>query len=166
MSDYPSQAVRMEARSNVSVRTKQHFAPTAIQGLEVLSLPVARLDAYVRDLVERNPLLDFDYDHGSLSFEELPDEDGDASADAETAAEGFDTRPPSAIAWDARGFDLARLRDECSQTETLHSHVRMQLTGVRVGEEDRALLDALIENIDDDGYFSGSMHALCAEEAS
>ena len=101
MSDYPSQAVRMEARSNVSVRTKQHFAPTAIQGLEVLSLPVARLDAYVRDLVERNPLLDFDYDHGSLSFEELPDEDGDASADAETAAEGFDTRPPSAIAWDA-----------------------------------------------------------------
>lgn len=164
MSDCPSQAVRMEARSNVSVRTKQHFAPTAIQGLEVLSLPVARLDAYVRDLVERNPLLDFDYDHGSLSFEELPDEeDGDAAADAETAAEGFDARPPSAIAWDARGFDLARLRDECSQTETLHSHVRMQLTGVRVGEEDRALLDALIENIDDDGYFSGSMHALCAE---
>ena len=43
MSDCPSQAVRMEARSNVSVRTKQHFAPTAIQGLEVLSLPVARL---------------------------------------------------------------------------------------------------------------------------
>ena len=83
MSEYPSQAVRMEARSNVSVRTKQHFAPTAIQGLEVLSLPVARLDAYVRDLVERNPLLDFDYDHGSLSFEELPDEDGDASADVE-----------------------------------------------------------------------------------
>ncbi|MFQ9180197.1 MAG: hypothetical protein ACLR3C_10010 [Eggerthella lenta] len=164
MSDCPSQAVRMEARSNVSVRTKQHFAPTAIQGLEVLSLPVARLDAYVRDLVERNPLLDFDYDHGSLSFEELPDEeDGDAAADAETAAEGFDARPPSAIAWDARGFDLARLRDECSQTETLHSHVRMQLTGVRVGEEYRALLDALIENIDDDGYFSGSMHALCAE---
>ena len=108
MSDCPSQAVRMEARSNVSVRTKQHFAPTAIQGLEVLSLPVARLDAYVRDLVERNPLLDFDYDHGSLSFEELPDEeDGDAAADAETAAEGFDARPPSAIAWDARGFDLA-----------------------------------------------------------
>ena len=98
MSEYPSQAVRMEARSNVSVRTKQHFAPTAIQGLEVLSLPVACLDAYVRDLVERNPLLDFDYDHGSLSFEELPDEDGDASADVETAAEGFDTRPPSAIA--------------------------------------------------------------------
>ena len=71
------------------------------------------------------------------SPEELPDEeDGDAAADAETAAEGFDARPPSAIAWDARGFDLARLRDECSQTETLHSHVRMQLTGVRVGEED------------------------------
>jgi len=78
-------------------------------------------------------------------------------------AGGLDAPPPSAIAWDARGFDLARLRDECSQTETLHSHVRMQLTGVRVGEEDRALLDALIENIDDDGYFSGSMHALCAE---
>lgn len=163
MSDYPSQAVRMEARSNVSVRAKQHLAPTAIQGLEVLSLPVTRLDAYVRDLVERNPLLDFDYEHASLSFEEIPDEDDDgASADAGEDGEGFYVRPRS-IAWDAQGFDLARLRDECSETETLHSHLRMQLTGACVGERDRAVLDALIENIDDDGYFSGSMPAVCAE---
>lgn len=164
MSEYPSQAVRMEARANASVRTKQHLAPTAIQGLEVLTLPVARLDAYVRDLVERNPLLDFDYDHGSLSFEELPEEeDADTSDVAEPPADSFDARSPAAVAWDAHGFDLARLRDECSQTETLHSHLRMQLASMRVGDEDRRLLEALIENIDDDGYFSGSMPAVCAE---
>lgn len=163
MPEYPSQAVRMEARSEVSLRTKQRLAPAAIQGLEVLSLPVTRLDAYVRDLVERNPLLDYDYDHASLSFEEIPEEDDDrASGDADDDAESAYARPAS-IAWDAHGFDLARLRDECSETETLQSHLRMQLTGAYASERDRLVLDALIENIDDDGYFSGSMPAVCAE---
>lgn len=163
MPEYPSQAVRMEARSEVSLRTKQRLAPAAIQGLEVLSLPVTRLDAYVRDLVERNPLLDFDYDHASLSFEEIPEEDDDrASGGADEDAESACARPAS-IAWDAHGFDLARLRDECSETETLQSHLRMQLTGACASERDRLVLDALIENIDDDGYFSGSMPAVCAE---
>lgn len=69
-----SQTVRMEPRAGVAPRTKQRFAPTAIQGLEVLALPVARLDAYVSALVEQNPLLDFDYDRSSLVFEELPEE--------------------------------------------------------------------------------------------
>lgn len=163
MPEYPSQAVRMEARSEVSLRTKQRLAPAAIQGLEVLSLPITRLDAYVRDLVERNPLLDFDYDHASLSFEEIPEEDDDrASGSADEDAESAYARPAS-IAWDAHGFDLARLRDECSETETLQSHLRMQLTGACASERDRLVLDALIENIDDDGYFSGSMPAVCAE---
>lgn len=162
MPEHPSQAVRVEARSDVSLRTKQRLAPTAIQGLEVLALPVTRLDAYVRDLAERNPLLDFDYDHASLSFEEIPDEDERASDNDGDDVESAYARP-SSIAWDARGFDLARLRDECSETETLQSHLRMQLTGACIGERDRLVLDILIENIDDDGYFSGSMPAVCAE---
>lgn len=163
MSECPSQAVRMEARSSVSLRTRQRLAPVAIQGLEVLSLPVARLDAYVRDLVERNPLLELDYDQGALSFEEFPEEDSDVFDDSDAPSdEPWACRPPS-VAGDAQGFDLARLRDECSQTETLHSHLRLQLAGMHIDEGDRPLLDALIENIDDDGYFSGSMSAVCAE---
>lgn len=164
-----SQTVRVEARPHAALRAKQHFAPTAIQGLEVLSLPVARLDAYVCDLVERNPLLDFDYDHASLLFEELPEEDDDAetpdAADGGSASSSAEDRfaRSAATNWDERGFDLARLRDECSETETLHSHLRMQLGGAGLSGEDRALLDALIENIDDAGYFSGSMPAVCAE---
>lgn len=168
-----SQTVRMEARPQVGVRTKQHFAPTAIQGLEVLSLPVARLDVYVRDLVERNPLLDYDYDHASLQFEELPNEDDEAEADVSAVSGGDDSalfdagerfaRRTASCAQGERGFDLARLRDDCSETETLHSHLRMQLGDAGLDANDRALLDALIENIDDDGYFSGSMPAVCAE---
>ena len=156
--------MRVEARSTVALRTKQRLAPAAIQGLEVLSLPVARLDAYVRDLVERNPLLDFDYDHSSLSFEEFPEEEeDDPRSDTDTQAGHCVARASAAVAWDERGFELARLRDECSETETLHSHLRMQLAGTYVSEWDRELLDTLIENIDDNGYFSGSMSAVCAE---
>lgn len=87
MSECPSQAVRMEARSSVSLRTRQRLAPVAIQGLEVLSLPVARLDAYVRDLVERNPLLELDYDQGALSFEEFPEEDSDVFDDSDAPSD-------------------------------------------------------------------------------
>ena len=163
MPESSSQTVRMEARSTVSVRTKQRLAPAAIQGLEVLSLPVARLDAYVCEVVERNPLLEFDYERASLSFEELPEEEDDGAEGPAADPDGYVPRTSAAVAWDDRGFDLARLRDECSETETLHSHLRMQLTGTNASDEDRALLDVLIENIDDDGYFSGSMPAVCAE---
>lgn len=164
MPESSSQVVRMEARTNAALRTKQRFAPAAIQGLEVLSLPVARLDAYVCDLVERNPLLDFDYDQASLSFEELPEEDDDsAHGETDSGDDGYLPRSSTAVAWGERGFDLARLRDECSETETLHSHLRMQLAGMSIAAKDHALLSALIENIDDDGYFSGSMPAVCAE---
>ncbi|OUO89767.1 RNA polymerase sigma-54 factor [Gordonibacter sp. An230] len=163
MSERPSQTVGVKARSSVSLRARQHLAPTAIQGLEVLALPVARLDAYVRDLVERNPLLELDYARGDLSFEQFPEECPEVSDDLDTPTDDFGACAPSAVAWGAQGFDLARLRDECSQTETLHSHLRMQLASARIDEDDRELMDALIENIDDNGYFAGSMAAVCAE---
>lgn len=160
-----SQTVRMEPRAGVAPRTKQRFAPTAIQGLEVLALPVARLDAYVSALVEQNPLLDFDYDRSSLVFEELPEEtdEDERGSDDRTSGEQPFLPPRSASFGSKEGFDLARLRDEYSETETLHSHVRMQISEADLNEADRRLLDAIIENIDDDGYFSGSMPAVCAE---
>lgn len=154
----------MDSRQDVSVRTRQRFAPSAIQGLEVLSLPIASLETYVNAMVEQNPLLDFDYDESYLIFEELPEEDpsrpDDEGGDDELAAEFLRARMTTS--GDRSGFDMNRLRDDRLETETIQSHLRLQLSQLSPDGRRSAFLSALVEGIDDDGYFSGSLPMLCS----
>lgn len=164
MTNGSAQTVRLEARPNVAPRVRQRFAPTAIQGLEVLALPSARLDAYVASIVEQNPLLEYDYSQAALRFEELPDEN---EAGDEGGFDAGDTReagwrPPVSLG-EHRAFDLERLRDERSETESLHAHLRLQVPASEFCGRRGRLLDGIIESIDDDGYFAGSLPMLCAE---
>lgn len=168
MYEVMGQTVRAESRAKASAQAKQRISPSAIQGLKVLSLPIAQLDAYVADLVEQNPLLDFDYGNSSLQFKELSI-DSDPAADDEAAREADSVAAAGGFLpirrfdrTTSEGFDLARLSDSCQQTETLQSHLRLQLAQQCLCTRDRDLADAVVENIDDDGYFSGSMPALCA----
>lgn len=63
------------ARSSASVatKTKAHLAPTALQGLEVLALPVASLPSYIEQVAESNPLIEIDFSDGLFSYGELPE---------------------------------------------------------------------------------------------
>lgn len=139
------------------------MSPVAIQGLEVLSLPVTALAAYVQDLVERNPLLDFDSDGFTVGFEDLPLEGRDRDRDEWADASAGDFQPPARMRRQEGGFDMGRLRDECSQTETLAVHLRTQLGGIAAAGIDAALVDAVIECLNDDGYFDGSLPVICSE---
>lgn len=159
-----SQSVTLDSRQDVSVRTRQRFAPSAIQGLEVLSLPIASLEAYVNAMVEQNPLLDFDYSESYLTFEEIPEEDlshpEDTVPDDGLAAETPRARMTSSE--NRSAFDMDRLRDERVETETLQSHLRLQLSQLSCDGQRGPFLSALVESIDDDGYFAGSLPALCS----
>ena len=74
-----SSGVRLQPAPRTGVAAKTHLAPSAIHGLEVLSLPVTALDAYVSRAVEQNPLLELDYATSDLSFGELSLHDDDQS---------------------------------------------------------------------------------------
>jgi len=156
-------SLRVESRSRAAVTQHAHLAPAAIQGLEVLSLPVTELAAYVRDLVERNPLLDFDSDGFTVAVEDLLQEDSDTERD-EWADSDAAFRPPARTRQQEDGFDVGRLRDECSETETLACHLRTQLDGAVGHEVPLALVNAIIDCINDDGYFDGSLPMICAEQ--
>ena len=72
-----SSGVRLQSASRTTVAPKNHLAPSAIHGLEVLSLPVTALDTYISKAVEQNPLLELDYATSDLSFGELSLRDDD-----------------------------------------------------------------------------------------
>ena len=59
---------------------------------------------------------------------------------------------------------MGRLRDECSETETLACHLRTQLDGAVGHEVPLVLVNAIIDCINDDGYFDGSLPMICAEQ--
>lgn len=223
-----SSGVRLQSAPRTGVAAKTHLAPSAIHGLEVLSLPVTALDAYVSRAVEQNPLLELDYATSDLSFGELslhdddqPDSDlnydsanwysghrdvecnrpavrsegnvfpddvsvenlpsgaseyqrdsvtGVSSGSGENRGDPFDAASINAPAHDraqARGFgmdlDESRLRDDCCQTETLASFLRMQVDERKMDKRRYELVLATIDCLDDNGYFAGSLHRLAHE---
>lgn len=157
-----SASARVEVQPRAGVRTRPHLAPGAIQGLEVLALPITELNAYVQQLVERNPLLDVEGDEFSVALDELLVEDAPADEGREWWEGASDGRVRR-IGVETAPIDVGRLRDDCSVTEGLHSHLRMQLEGVGRTQVPQPLLEALIDCIDDNGYFDGSLPVVCAE---
>lgn len=158
-----SATARVDVQPRAGVRARPHLAPGAIQGLEVLALPVTELSTYLQQLVERNPLLDVEEDERSVALDELLD---DEAAEAE-GPEWWETPEEAWIrrrtTIEASPFDMGRLRDDCSVTEGLHSHLRTQLEGVGRTQVPRPLVEAIIDYINDDGYFDGSLPMVCAE---
>lgn len=163
-----SQTISLGSRPNVGVGARQRFAPSAIQGLEVLSLPIVALAEYANNMVEENPLLEFDYNESFLQFEELPQEASENSSEKEADnAESFNQPDTydfvmSSMRTERTSFDLNRLQDDCLETETLKSHLRLQLSSFKHEGRYQKALDEIIESIDDDGYFGGSMGSIAA----
>lgn len=153
-------SLRIESRSRTATTQRAHLAPAAIQGLEVLALPITELSAYVQALVERNPLLDFDSDGFTVALDDVLQDDSERD---EWVSSDGDFRPRLRMRQQEGGFDMGRVRDECSQTETLACHLRTQLDGAAASDVPRPLIHAIIDCLNDDGYFDGSLPALCAE---
>ena len=55
--------VSMKTGLGESVRQAAKLSPTVIQGIEMLSLPVAELASYVLKVSEDNPFLEVDFSH-------------------------------------------------------------------------------------------------------
>lgn len=151
--------------SSVAAKTKTHLAPKALQGLEVLALPVASLPEYIEQAAESNPLIEIDFSDGLFSYSELPESDECDVAPASGDCSSFDRFPESTppLSRCERSltpsfeWDFSRIQDECRQTETLQEYLHVQTVGMRLPDGERRLMDALIECVSDDGYFVGDL---------
>ncbi|MEY2892781.1 MAG: hypothetical protein RJA98_2689, partial [Pseudomonadota bacterium] len=54
-------------------------------------------------------------------------------------------------------------QDRSIQAESLQEHLRAQLPGMRLSDEDRAALHVLIESLNDDGYLADALEDIVAE---
>lgn len=128
----------------------------------MLSMPIASLETYVHSMIDINPLLEADYTESYLEFEELPEDDADKSPQPEEASERTYERYD--MSFDGRkAFDFDRLNNDCSETETLQSHLRVQLREFSYSKSQYEAVLTLIDEIDKDGYFAGNLYALCSE---
>jgi len=143
----------MKLSLNVSLR--QTLAPQLIQSLKLLQMPILRLEQTIRQELAINPMLE----ESETTEEEANQENNDELAEQTTDPE------MEKIDWeDYLGDDMEyvprssreqgqEILDRGPVTEkTLYDHLSEQLSFARLSEEERALGDYIIGNIDERGY--------------
>jgi RNA polymerase sigma-54 factor len=73
--------------------------------------------------------------------------------------DGIRETPGSAIAGFNDGDD-SEAQDRNASAGTLQEHLRQQTAGMRLGDEDRAALEVLLESLDGDGYLADSLEEI------
>ncbi len=149
------------------------LAPQLRQSLEMLQMPVLELRAAILKEMAVNPTIEDVSDPAEVSLSEVMPENTDKhvtddgldfnpDVDAILAQDdqwrdyflqGMENAPSCADAEEKRQY----LFDSIRQKKSLQDHLMEQLTLTDLNDEDRELAFMLIGNINDDGYFTGSL---------
>jgi len=175
----------------LALRLSQHLAltPQLQQSIRLLQLSTIELNQEIEQALADNPLLERDDDPLSLAVRVKPDgsiagneapapspgadaEGGEAPASGETGETATDASADSTLDWGARGEgrgeDDDGPREWAGTTTTLKDHLLAQVSCTKATPRDRALVELLIDALDDDGYLHQSLEellALCPQEA-
>lgn len=181
-------------KPSLQLRLSQHLAltPQLQQSIRLLQLSTLELNQELEQALAENPLLERDDDPQGLAMRVKPDGSIVADVPSSTATEtspsaelnGHDAPSPSSEPSDApldghsliewRGQGDATDDDETSPlnwagtTLSLREHLRAQIA-CQASPRDRALVELLIEALDDDGYFHPTFDellAMCPAEAA
>ena len=143
------------------------LAPNVTLALEVLRMPTMELHAYLEQQAEENPLLEVN---------ESQDEDQEELPAQTNGAE----EPPAATLdeewlshWNQGGaedeeeaeWENRKMEQRLVKPQSLHESLRMQLGCQPLSEEQRRLGEAIINHLDEHGYFEGALEELAAELA-
>jgi len=136
------------------------LTPQLTQSLKVLAMSSMELEAYIEECLESNPLLEVDpnIQQRDLAAEKNQTDTATQERDGEWQKEG-DERWESMSANSRReGFEDQdqQWKDEQSLGESLHEQVNQQ----PMQDLERALAHALIDSLDDDGYFRSNPQEL------
>lgn len=140
----------MHTRQSLELRQQQQLAltPQLQQSIRFLQLSAQDLETEVAQALLENPLLEREEEYDTV---------GDAAvASQDNAAQEDRWLMSSAGRRQGESMDDAD-RPEAELPQTLRSHLREQLRLTRAGERDCALVELLIEELDDSGYLSTSL---------
>src|SRR5690554_1901652 len=145
----------MKQRLQTSLGQQLVLTPQLKQALHLLQLSSLELEAEITEAVESNPLLEWDENpplaaepespaHGHTAETEMP-----AAPEPEwDPAESWQRSPYSGDGGDGEWDATERL----TESEDLRAHLAWQLHLSQLSPRDRAIGEALIDAIDDDGY--------------
>ena len=162
-----------------SLKQQQTLAPQMRQGLKMLQMTSLELRAELQHEMEVNPVIE---DVTSRIERQMSSELPDAHSYGEVTEKPLDfgtgENMASAMGTDAtddgyRDYFLGNMEsasgdeeaqsrrdhlfDSMVKTETLQQHLMAQIGLSDIPQEDRDLAGILVENVDDDGYFRGSI---------
>jgi RNA polymerase sigma-54 factor len=167
-------------KPSLQLRLSQHLAltPQLQQSIRLLQLSTLELNQEIEQAMADNPLLERDDDPLAGTLHLRPDgaieqpmapPPGADSNESESPPESDSVEDSSAMTleWGRPGEsrsddDNSNAIDWASTRPTLREHLRSQLACTQASPLDRALVDLLIEALDDDGYLHQSLDELLA----
>ena len=132
---------------------QQHVTPRLQQSVKLLLMSTLEFQQHLQQQLELNPFLESDAEQP----ESLDDVDLDADNDVDEAGWDDDELPtPSAPAGGGQAADWSASR------VSLQDHLHAQLMGLRVEDRQRLVIDAIVNDLDDDGYLRDGREELSA----
>lgn len=173
-------------KPSLQLKLSQHLAltPQLQQSIRLLQLSTLELNQEIEQALADNPLLERDDDplatplrvaaDGAILGNGAAASGIDAEADADAAPRPDGLEGDGLTDW-GHGAPRADRDDDDSGPQawaaaqpTLHEHLRAQLALTNASPRDRALVEMLIDALDDDGYLGSSLDellALCPPQA-
>jgi RNA polymerase sigma-54 factor len=141
---------------------RQKLSPQMIQSIKLMALPLQELKEQIQEEIEANPALEVVSDESTLSLESMPE--GSEGREGEDDSPFENSSDPGFASRSASDDDSKRMFIEGSiaRPETLQEHLLWQLRLQPIDPELREIAEALIQNLDDDGFHKEDPLILCA----
>lgn len=149
---------------NQQMRLEQRLTPQLIQSMAILQKPVADLEAYIAEALEKNAALEVDEREGHAA-ERIPapkndgaaTDEGFARAESWTRMHEYDGEGPAPrarhIEFDDRDPKLGAMANTEGRPPSLNEHLLDQWRLLDLDEETRRAGETIINYLDPDGYF-------------
>jgi len=143
----------MQTKLTQKLGQRLALTPQLTQSLKVLAMNAMDLDAYIEECIESNPLLEKDESSSDISQPEQ-------GASGQNKEQETDWRESGDNRWEtmytpSSGRDGVDMRDQqWQEQQTVGQSLHEQLNRQPMEEESRAIAHALIDSMDDEGYFT------------
>ena len=151
----------MEAglRQNAQMKQTQTLAPQMRQGLKMLAMSLPELRSELFREMDRNPVIE-DVE-STLEKETVSDRERRSELEERRDESDYiddENLPGETYTYDQDALDRRqKFFDSQTKEETLEEHLAHQLKMSEIPEEDHALAEILIGELDDNGFFTGSI---------
>lgn len=139
-------------RQIIAFKQQQKISPTAIQGLQVLVLPITALNEFIGSIMMENPVIDLDdgWKDVEVFSQEVTDDSYEVFYQSQKKKDLMDALAEGA--WHDGNVP---------ESETLQGFLRLQLIMCNLTKEKERLGEEIIENMNEDGYFEGDLREIC-----